>query len=41
MATAALSSQERTRALSTLAAEELDLLIVGGGVVGAGTRLTP
>ena len=39
MATAALSSQERTRALSTLAAEELDLLIVGGGVVGAGAAV--
>jgi len=39
MATAALSSQERTRALSAMAAEELDLLIVGGGVVGAGAAV--
>src|SRR5664279_3568619 len=38
-ATAALSPQDRTRALSTMQEEELDLLIVGGGVVGAGAAV--
>src|SRR5450631_1097152 len=38
-ATAALSPQDRTRALSAMQEEELDLLIVGGGVVGAGAAV--
>ena len=38
-ATAVLSSQEPIRALSAMAAEALDLLIVGGGVGGAGAGL--
>ena len=38
-ATAALSTQDRTRALSKMQEDELDLLIVGGGVVGAGAAL--
>src|ERR1035441_10045025 len=38
-ATAALSPQDRTRALSRMQEEELDLLIVGGGVVGAGAAV--
>jgi len=37
--TAALSPQDRTRALSAMQEEELDLLIVGGGVVGAGAAV--
>jgi glycerol-3-phosphate dehydrogenase len=36
---AALSPQGRTEALSALRAEELDVLVVGGGIVGAGTAL--
>jgi len=38
-ATAALSPQDRSRALSAMQDEELDLLIVGGGVVGAGAAV--
>ena len=38
-ATAGLSPQDRARALSAMQADELDLLIVGGGVVGAGAAL--
>ena len=38
-ATAALSPQDRTRALSAMQDDELDLLIVGGGVVGAGAAV--
>jgi glycerol-3-phosphate dehydrogenase len=34
-----LGPQERTDALAALAGRELDVLIVGGGVVGAGTAL--
>jgi len=37
--TAALSPQDRSRALSAMQEDELDLLIVGGGVVGAGAAL--
>ena len=37
--TAALSTQDRTRALSKMQEDELDLLIVGGGVVGSGAAL--
>jgi glycerol-3-phosphate dehydrogenase len=35
----ALSPDSRDRALATMAAEELDVLVVGGGVVGAGVAL--
>jgi glycerol-3-phosphate dehydrogenase len=38
-ATTALSPQDRSRALSAMQEDELDLLIVGGGVVGAGAAL--
>jgi glycerol-3-phosphate dehydrogenase len=38
-ATAALSPQDRTRALSAMQEDELDLLLVGGGVVGAGAAV--
>jgi len=38
-ATAALSPQDRTRARSAMQEDELDLLIVGGGVVGAGAAV--
>jgi glycerol-3-phosphate dehydrogenase len=38
-ATAALSPQDRSRALSAMQEDELDLLIVGGGVVGAGAAV--
>ncbi|MEP7017530.1 MAG: glycerol-3-phosphate dehydrogenase/oxidase [Actinomycetota bacterium] len=38
-ATAALSPQGRAQALAALQEEELDLVIVGGGVVGAGAAL--
>jgi glycerol-3-phosphate dehydrogenase len=38
-ATAALTPQDRARALSAMQEDELDLLIVGGGVVGAGAAL--
>jgi glycerol-3-phosphate dehydrogenase len=37
--TAALSPNARVAALEAMAAEELDVLVVGGGVVGAGTAL--
>ncbi len=37
--TAALSPDARASALDALADEELDVLVVGGGVVGAGTAL--
>ena len=37
--TSALSPQARESALAGLAADELDVLVVGGGVVGAGTAL--
>src|SRR5471030_2063608 len=35
----ALSPQDRSRALAAMQEEELDLVIVGGGVVGAGAAL--
>jgi len=38
-ATAALSPQDRSRALAMMQEQELDLVIVGGGVVGAGAAL--
>jgi glycerol-3-phosphate dehydrogenase len=38
-ATADLSPQDRTRALAAMQEDELDLVIVGGGVVGAGAAL--
>ena len=38
-ATAALSPQDRARALTAMQEDELDLVIVGGGVVGAGAAL--
>ncbi len=34
-----LSPEGRTEALTKLAAEELDVLVIGGGVVGAGAAL--
>ncbi|MDV8021545.1 glycerol-3-phosphate dehydrogenase/oxidase [Rhodococcus sp. IEGM 1330] len=37
--TTALSPQARADALSRMEAEELDILVIGGGVVGAGTAL--
>ncbi|HEY8662627.1 MAG TPA: FAD-dependent oxidoreductase, partial [Propionibacteriaceae bacterium] len=37
--TAALSPQDRSRALAAMQEGELDLVIVGGGVVGAGAAL--
>ena len=37
--TAALSPAARAAALEALVAEELDVLVVGGGVVGTGTAL--
>ena len=37
--TAALSPQARVAALDAMTREELDVLVVGGGVVGAGTAL--
>ena len=37
--TAALSPDARAAALDALAAQELDVLVVGGGVVGTGTAL--
>ncbi|GAA1920562.1 glycerol-3-phosphate dehydrogenase/oxidase [Streptomyces sodiiphilus] len=39
MRTATLGPAERTRALTRMADKELDVLVVGGGVVGAGTAL--
>ena len=39
MASVKLGPQERRAALSDLAAAEVDVLVVGGGVVGAGTAL--
>src|SRR6185436_13092956 len=38
-ATADLSPQDRSRALELMQEDELDLVIVGGGVVGAGAAL--
>ena len=38
-ATAALSPKDRSRALGAMQEDELDLVIVGGGVVGAGAAL--
>src|ERR1019366_2181869 len=38
-ATAALSPQDRSRALAEMQEDELDLVIVGGGVVGGGAAL--
>src|SRR6476659_8668509 len=35
----ALSPAERTRALSSMQEDELDVVIIGGGVVGAGAAL--
>ena len=37
--TAALSPQARDDALEAMTSEELDVLVVGGGVVGTGTAL--
>ncbi|MGV8873723.1 MAG: glycerol-3-phosphate dehydrogenase/oxidase [Rhodococcus sp. (in: high G+C Gram-positive bacteria)] len=37
--TTALSPQSRADALARMEAEELDILVIGGGVVGAGTAL--
>src|SRR6476619_4887359 len=39
MESTALSPAERTRALAAMQEEELDVVIVGGGVVGAGAAL--
>jgi glycerol-3-phosphate dehydrogenase len=39
MRTAALGPAERASALAAMAEQELDVLVVGGGVVGAGTAL--
>ena len=39
MGTARLGPAERTAALNQMAAEELDVVVVGGGVVGAGVAL--
>ncbi|RKS75709.1 glycerol-3-phosphate dehydrogenase [Motilibacter peucedani] len=39
MTTVALSPEDRSTALSRLATEELDVLVIGGGVVGAGAAL--
>ena len=39
MKAASLSPQARTAALENMASEELDVLVVGGGVVGAGAAL--
>src|SRR6476619_1044223 len=39
MESTALSPAERTRALAAMQEEELDVVIIGGGVVGAGAAL--
>src|SRR5579884_1842248 len=39
MRSAKLGTEERRAALAALAATELDVLVIGGGVVGAGTAL--
>ena len=39
MRTTSLGPAERTEALARMAEQELDILVVGGGVVGAGTAL--
>ena len=39
MASAKLGPQERTQALAAMASGELDVLVIGGGVVGAGTAV--
>src|SRR6476619_6802266 len=39
MESMALSPAERTRALSSMQEDELDVVIIGGGVVGAGAAL--
>ncbi|MGH3586315.1 MAG: FAD-dependent oxidoreductase, partial [Pseudonocardia sp.] len=39
MRSVALSPQAREAALDAMSATELDVLVVGGGVVGAGTAL--
>ncbi|HEV2638309.1 MAG TPA: glycerol-3-phosphate dehydrogenase/oxidase [Actinocrinis sp.] len=39
MASAKLGPRERTDALAAMAARELDVLVIGGGVVGAGTAV--
>ncbi|RKN46819.1 glycerol-3-phosphate dehydrogenase/oxidase [Streptomyces hoynatensis] len=39
MKTAALGPEQRTGALARMAERELDILVVGGGIVGAGTAL--
>ncbi|MFG7945801.1 MULTISPECIES: glycerol-3-phosphate dehydrogenase/oxidase [Streptomyces] len=39
MRTAALGPEQRAQALASMAETELDVLVVGGGVVGAGTAL--
>ena len=39
MRTATLGPAERAGALARMAERELDILVIGGGVVGAGTAL--
>lgn len=39
MRAAALSPDNRERALDAMAQEQLDVLVIGGGVVGAGAAL--
>lgn len=39
MGTARLGPEERTTALARMAAQELDVVVIGGGVVGAGVAL--
>ena len=39
MRSVALSPQARSAALEAMAATELDVLVIGGGVVGAGSAL--
>ena len=39
MDSASLSPESRTESLAAMAAEELDILVIGGGVVGAGAAL--
>ncbi|WP_248843835.1 FAD-dependent oxidoreductase, partial [Streptomyces albus] len=39
MRTAALGPKQRAGALARMAETELDVLVVGGGIVGAGTAL--
>ena len=39
MFTSALNPEQRTAALSALATEEFDILVIGGGVNGVGVAL--